>query len=456
MKKFILLFIAIFVFAGSFPAFASAVELGDIISEAAVLMDAETGQILFDKNIDKMMYPASTTKIMTALLVAEKCDMEEIATVTKSAIDIDVWGSSNIALLEGEELPVDSLMYALMLPSANDAANVLAEHVAGSQRDFAQMMTERARAIGAFDTRFANAHGLHDPTHYTTARDLAAITREAIKNPVFMKHFGSGTHTIPSTNLQPEARPFTNYQYMLVDTTRFYDSDVIGGKVGYTSEARHTMSTVASKDGRTLICIVLDSPNRYNKFTDTQKLLSFGFDEFTEISIAKERFPGFSTQILDGDNEIGAVDFYSASDFKALLHNSLDPTAIQISYSHDRPFEADESVAAFAEFSAASDDPSIPNLIGRAYLEADTLIFAQPDSAVLTFKGDLSASSMLNKWWSIPAIALAIAFVVSAVLLTIRKINVHKRRKRRRQRLARLQREQSSLYSGPVPMIARK
>lgn len=451
MKRKILLYLVIFTFFAVYPATADALaeqtvseqtlSPDDIISETAVLMDAKTGQIIFDKNSGQKMFPASTTKIMTGMLAAENGPMTEIAEVTESAIDIDEWDSSNIALVPGEKLPVDSLMYALMLKSANDAANVLAEHVAGTQESFVEMMNARAAKIGAADTHFANAHGLHDDGHYTTARDMAMITREAIKNPVFMQYFSAGTHAIPATNLQPQQRGFTNYNYMLVNTTRFYDPSVAGGKVGYTLEARHTMSTVAVRNGRTLICVVFSSPNRYDKFSDTKKLFDFGFDEFVEITVPKEKFPGFSTSIVEGETELGTAKFSSAKDFTALVHKDADMSALEIEYSHREPFNAGEDISAFAEFTLPSGNPAVPDTLGTVRLDADTSLFVQAASAVIHLKGDLAGESRAVNWRSILLVLAGIAAVSAAVLFTVKQVNMARIRKRRRERIERLRRE---------------
>lgn len=430
---------ALFLFlAAIWPLYASALGRDDLISASACLMDAETGQVLFDKNMDAMMYPASTTKVMTGLLVAELSDPGDIATVSESAIDIAEWNSSNIALSPGEELPVDSLMYALMLPSANDAANTLAEHIAGSQSDFAALMNDRARKIGANSTNFVNAHGLHEPQHYTTARDMALITREAAKNPVFMHYFGTATHTIPPTNLQPEERPFTNYQYMLNSTTRFYDPDVIGGKVGYTTEAGHTMTTVARRDGRTLVCVVMNSPNRYDKFRDTLALLEFGFEEFSEVTISRREFPEFVAGI-EGD-ETAPAEFLSGSDFTALLHNSVRPEDIKIEFSHPQPFAQGEALAASAVFTAEADNPAVPSRLGEIKLTA-ARVPAAITAATIHMVNEFSIDDLSAGKWNVAVYILAGVGAAASGLIMWRQVKLQKRRKRRRERMERLRRE---------------
>lgn len=253
----------------------AAMDEPQLSSDYAVLMDAETGQVLYQKQMQELAYPASTTKIMTALLVCELGNLDDQWTVSESAVDIDEWNSTNIGLIPGEQLGVDDLMYALMLHSANDAANALAEYVAGSQERFVEMMNQRAWQMGLSRTCFSNAHGLHHPMHSTTAHDLAIITQYAIQNEDFMRYFGASTHTIPPTNLSPIPRTITNHQAMLIKETSEFRPDILGGKVGFTNAAQHTMSTVASVQGRTLICVVMHSTERSQKFQDTNLLLDY-------------------------------------------------------------------------------------------------------------------------------------------------------------------------------------
>ncbi len=412
----------------------------DLISQAAVLMDAETGQILFQKAGESLMYPASVTKIMTGLLAVENSDMGEIAEVQSSAVEIDVWDSSNIALSAGERLPVDSLMYGMMLESGNDAANALAEHVAGNQSDFAQRMTERAWSVGANSTRFLNAHGLHEPGHYTTALDIAKITREAIKNPVFMRYFGADLHTIPGTNLQPLERPFTNRQYMLVDTTSHYDPRVTGGKVGYTLEARHTMSSSAEQDGRTLVCVVMNSPQRYDKFKDTALLLDYGFTGFKKVTFPKDRITGFETEITENGKKTATVKFFAEEDFTALVPNGADESAISLEYINKGPFEPGEQPECELVFSLAQENSAFPARLGSLKLAAEVIPVSPPTLPSAAPEKD---SGVFDGPWFIPAVISAVAAGTSIAALAVRRAKLNRRRRRRRERIARMQREQT-------------
>ena len=308
---------------------ANALSIYDIDAETAVLMDAETGQILFDKGMKKRMHPASMTKIMTGLLTMEKTLIDEVVTVSEEAVEFD-YAVSNIALVPGEELTVDSAMYALMLPSANDAANALAEHIAGTQAQFARLMTERAQGIGAVSTNFSNAHGLAEDMHYTTAYDMALITQEAIKNSEFMRYFGAQRETMPATNLQEEERPLTNLGYMLLPDSLAYYPEVTGQKVGYTVPSGHTMSTVAVRDGRTLICVVMKS-GMDGKFYDTEKLLDYGFDSFANVNIPSTKLSGFTAPVMEENINVGEASF-SAEALQVLAPVGITEADIKYEY----------------------------------------------------------------------------------------------------------------------------
>ncbi|WRS27991.1 D-alanyl-D-alanine carboxypeptidase family protein [Oscillospiraceae bacterium MB08-C2-2] len=375
MKKFAFL-LAVLLTAFYITALpASADEKLSIVSEAAVLMDASTGQVLYQKNMDRKMYPASTTKIMTGILASQYSDMNGMVTVSEDAVKLP-WDSSHIALSPGETLPLSELMYATMLASANDAANVVAEHVAGSESDFAVLMNQKAQEIGARNTHFVNPSGLHDSNHYTTAYDLALITRYGIQNPIFMSYFGTSHHTVPSTNLQPEERPLTNYQYMLLPESANYYADVIGGKVGYTREAQHTMSTVAVRDGRTLICVVLKSSNRNTKFSDTRQLLNYGFEQFSPVAIPKEQVGEQSAALYSGGERVGAVTFTAPQAYTVLLPSYLNKSDIQYKVDLPRAFDVQDMVASQVEYFAVDSQTGQRLELGNQPLQADFIYSA--------------------------------------------------------------------------------
>ncbi len=267
-----------------YPALAAQESAPPVLfGKEAVLYCAETGQVLLDHNMDVPVPPASVTKLMTALLVLESgIDQSQMVTVSHDAVYTIERGSTHIALNEGEQVTVEQMLYAMLLTSANDAANVLAEAVDGTQAAFAAHMTERARQLGCRNTHFVNAHGLDDPDHYTTAYDLARITCELLKHDVFLTIAGTQHYTMPATNKQDQPRTFSSKQSLMDPDSAFYDPSVIAGKNGYTSQAGYTLVTVARRQGITLIAVTLGSTGSKDaKNRDTAALFDYGYNGFT-------------------------------------------------------------------------------------------------------------------------------------------------------------------------------
>ena len=253
-------------------------------AESAILMDVDTGVILYEKNVHEKLYPASTTKLLTSLIASEHTTMDEIVTFSHDAVFNIERDSSHIGIDVGEQLNMEQCLYGLLLGSANEVAYAVAEHVGGSLDGFVAMMNERAAALGCVDTHFSNANGLPDPSHYTTAYDLALIARECYKNELISKISGTTYYTIPPTNKQVEQRPLTNH-HLLLPKLKYAYENVVGGKTGYTTEARQTLVTCAEKDGLKLVCVIMkeESPNQ---FLDTVELFDYGFENFKKVNIA--------------------------------------------------------------------------------------------------------------------------------------------------------------------------
>lgn len=275
-----------FSLTNTYGATVSLPKAPDIVGECAILIEPNTGTVLYEKDPNKKMYPASITKIMTALLTLEHCDMNETVVYSKKNIESLTAEDSNIQCKVGEKMKVKDCLYALMLSSANEAATALAEHISGNTEEFAKLMNARAKKAGAKNTHFANPNGLHNENHYVTAYDMAMIMKDAIKYPAFLDIIHSTTYTIPANNKRTE--PFTSYQrhMMIYPTSQYYDADVIGGKTGYTDQAGKTLVTYAKRADVSLISVVLKS-NGDVVFEDTKKLLDYGFDNFTYVNVSE-------------------------------------------------------------------------------------------------------------------------------------------------------------------------
>lgn len=245
-----------------------------IQSEGAVVMDAATGTVLYGKNQNTRYYPASITKLMTALLVLENCQLGDTVTFSKTATENLEAGAVSLKLTEGDKLTVEQCLYGLLLKSANEVANGLAEKVSGSVSGFASLMNQKATALGCTGTHFVNPNGLNDTNHYTTPYDMALIARAAFQNDTLRKIDTTLSYKFPATKNAGE-RTITMGHKMMYSTDSRYYPGIIGGKTGYTSKAGNTLVTGAEKNGVRLIAVVMKSKSTH--YADTKALLDYGF-----------------------------------------------------------------------------------------------------------------------------------------------------------------------------------
>lgn len=258
----------------------------EIESMSGVVMDFETGTIAYEKSGKEAHYPASITKIMTALVALENSSLDEIVVFSANAVYNIEFGSSSIARDVDEELTMEQCLYGLLLESANECGNAIAEHVGGSTEAFVQMMNDKAEELGCVNTHFANPHGLHDSNHYTCAYDMALIARAAYANPTFAIITGSKNYIIPPTNKHEEETRLNNHHAMLnyYRTNEYIYEGCVGGKTGYTSDALGTLVTYAKRNGSTLICVVMCVPATGN-YKDTITLFDYYFNNMQSVRV---------------------------------------------------------------------------------------------------------------------------------------------------------------------------
>ena len=262
-------------------------------SKSAIVMEVNTGTVLYEKKSHEKHYPASITKIMTVLLAIENCDMDEVVTFSADAVFKNEGDTSHIARNLGEKLTMEQCLYAVMLESANECAYAVAEHVGqklgGDYRTFIDLMNKRAKELGCTDTHFNNCNGLPDEDHWVSAYDMALISAEAYKNETFRMIAGSPSYTLPKTNKCKAEYPCHNHHKMIYpfrgDSSHLYQY-CTGGKTGYTTVANNTLVSFAEKDGITLVCVVMDAatPDHY---TDTRKLFDYCFENFQALNISE-------------------------------------------------------------------------------------------------------------------------------------------------------------------------
>ena len=283
-KKTIINVFFIFLFFISICNFCFADE-PTIYSQAAILVDSKDGTVIYEKNSNERMFPASTTKILTGIIAIEKCSLDEKVVASENAINSIKSGYTNANIQVGEELSMEDLLYALLIKSANEAANVIAEHIAGSTENFANLMNEKAKELGCQNTHFVNANGVHDDNHYTTASDLAIIAEYCMKNDTFRKIVATESYTLPATPQYPgDDRVLKNSNSLQIPGHAYYYPYAIGMKTGFTSQAKNCLIAASKKNDLELISIVLHAEQteegKSARYCDSINLLEYGYNNY--------------------------------------------------------------------------------------------------------------------------------------------------------------------------------
>lgn len=264
----------------------------NIYSEAAILIEAKTGKILYDKDMYSRKYPASTTKILTAIIAIENCDLEEIATASHTAIFSVKSGYSIANIQEGESFTIRQLLDVLMLQSANEAANIIAEHISGSVEEFAKLMNQKAKEIGCLDSNFVNANGAHDENHYSTAYDLAMIAKYCMQNQIFRELAQKQECSLQTTEKFEEERIFRNTNSLMQQNSRYYYPYCNGIKTGFTTPAKNCLIASSNKGGFELITVILHAESTEDglsaRYLDTINLFEYGYNNFKLNDILEE------------------------------------------------------------------------------------------------------------------------------------------------------------------------
>lgn len=296
----------------------------NIYSDSAILMDFKTGTILYSKNSTEKMYPASTTKILTAIIALEECNLDDIVTVSKSAISVIPPGYSSANLLEGEQISVKDLVTVFLVHSANDAGYVLAEHISGSIDEFANLMNKKATEIGCKDTHFTNPSGIHDENHYTTSYDLSLIARYCMLNKNFRNIVSQKSCTINRTN-KSDVRTYKNTNDLINPSSKYYLEECVGIKTGYTSQAKNCLISACSKDNLALICVILGSNQMSNgessRYQDSINLFKYGYSNYSVKTFANKDDIIKNIEVKNGTKETRNLDLILEDSISGLLKN---------------------------------------------------------------------------------------------------------------------------------------
>ena len=325
VKKLITLLCLILLVTANSSFVCAKSDAPDLTAKAALLFDVKTGKILYNKNENERMYPASTTKIMTAILTLENCNLDDIVTV-KTDIDATIpYGYTIVELQVGERFTVEQLMELLMVHSANDVANLLAEHVGGSMEGFISMMNAKVEELNLSDTHFTNPSGIHDDNHYTTARDLATIMEYCIKNEDFRRFSKMSSCNIPATN-KHSARAYESTNKLLLSKDPDYYPYIVSGKTGYTTESGGCLVSCADKNNIELLCVVLGSETidgvstRYN---ESKLLYEYGYNNYSMKTILNKDEMVSQITVNNGNSDTKNLDLLANDNIDALIDNDV-------------------------------------------------------------------------------------------------------------------------------------
>ena len=416
------------------PAMAAEDDVPETYSNAYVVMDAKTGQVLLQKNMYEKEYPASITKILTTALGLTYAKPEDRITVSQETVsDVWKWGeTTHLALEPGEIITLKDALYGAMVESANDCANAIAQAVSGSLTDFAELMNQQVAALGLSDTHFTNAHGLSDKDHYTTAYDMARITRWAMTVPGFEEYFCATEYTIPKTNKKDVARNIGTHHHMLVESAYYYPY-AKGGKLGWTTEAQHTAVTWAEKDGLSLLCVVLDCSDKWGKYKDTIALFDYCFERYSMVSVKTDEIAAYDIPVGSLTNTAGMVHIAATGDLDVLVPKGTAVESIALKYNIPSRYKVGERIDPQVELWCGGE------LVGTFPMEYTVETYAPVEDVPkddVTTAGSGSVVLTVLKWIGIVLGALiVILFVLRAYFMARRRRRAKQRRRAQRRRM---------------------
>lgn len=405
-------------------------------SRAAILIDANTGTVLYEKNAHEKLYPASITKVLTGYIACSEGNLDDTLTVSQTAYDGMGEGGSSIGLVPGEQVNFRDGMYGVMLESANEVCMAIAEHMSGTVEAFVEKMNETAAAIGCTESHFANPHGFHDDNHYTTCYDMALITKQAITNEDFNQIWGTISYQIPATNMNV-TRYLNNKDKMIAPTSEYYYPDLLGGKTGFTDEAGNTLVSYAERNGASLISVVMKADGYNNSYTDSANLLDYGFSVYNERSTIFKASDYSSTANViqtykDKTYELGTVGIGAASDVDMALPEFMTADKITVTTN------VDENLTA---------PVSINDIVGSIDIYYEDTLLDSVDAIATTEAPALSDKELakrelkdnLQKYVMIPLMVLIILFIIFIIVVLIQTVinqitGKNKRKKKHKKR----------------------
>lgn len=274
--------------SNAIPNWPAGPEIG---AKSAILLEANTGSILYEKNVHEKLYPASITKLLTAYIAMKKSNMNDMVTFSSEAVHSINWREdANMGIDVGSSITMEQTLYGVLVGSANEAAYAVAEHISGSIEEFAKLMNETAKELGAKNSNFVTPNGIHDENHYTTAYDMAMIAKGFFANELLSKMSGTSAYQVPTTATQPKENMIVSAKSQLFPKKKYAYEYLVGTKTGYTTEARQTLVSCAEHNGMKLICVIMCEESPF-QFEDTVELFNYGFNNFSAVNIQDQDTP---------------------------------------------------------------------------------------------------------------------------------------------------------------------
>lgn len=399
----------------------------ELRSRAALVVDSSTGATIYSLDSERKIYPASTTKLLTCLIALENCSLDETITFSATAVALPEH-SSSIDAVEGETMSLEDALYGMLLPSGNECANAVAEHVSGSIEEFANLMNEYVASLGCTNTHFTNPSGLYSSDHYSTAADMYLIAKAAFANSTLVDIASHANYTLPATNMSAE-RELSNSNYLIQSSSEYYNSSVVCGKTGYTNEGGRALVILSKQDNMTLISLFFDSPYYNGVFSDAQSMLDYVYNNFSLVNISQSEIR-FS---YSSDNARVEVDPTTA----LVIPNNLTLSDLdsQIVFASDMDAE---------EFESAKEAAGITTQDGRhlyATIEYSYngnyigMVYVLIDDAMTVSSSLFTEVYYINPLYA--AIAIACVLILMFIMLKIAKSRAHASKRRAKLKIQR-------------------
>ena len=404
-------------------------------AQSAILIEANTGVTLYEKNIHDKLYPASVTKILTALIAVEKCDLDEMVTFSYDAVNSIDWRTdANMGINANDSITMEQCLYGLLVGSANEAAYAIAEHICGEGNvsDFAKLMNEKAAELGCVDSNFVTPNGIHDENHYTSAYDLSKIATAFFDNELLCKISSTSSYMIPTSDTQPNPDMAVYAKSKLLPGKEYAYDGLVGTKTGYTEYARQTLVSCAEKNGMKLICVILkeESPGQY---TDSHELFDYGFNNF------------YVANISNNDSSYNIQSANSFSSGKDLFGNSTPLIQMDSDDYVILPVGSDfNSVSSSVSYNDLGEDEiaRVDYFYFDTYVGSGHIVPTSVQQSGYTFGTNISQldnnsdnedNIIVVDILKILAITVGVALIL-ILLFTLRAVFISKRRNRRRNR----------------------